>query len=590
MATQESLDRVQQLYVAYYGRPADQEGQEYWADRLDAEGEGAIINAFGNSEEYAALAEGEGNATLVNSIFMQAFGRNADAEGLVYYTGVLESGEKSLAEIALTIINAASGFDRNQFDAKVEAAAAYTADFGAAADYDLVAAKEVVANAEGGLYTPELTPSIEAYQAAQQAVSDYLQNEVAVNEAVAENLEATAIDADEPTDTEIQTALTAELAAAVVDVEAEADFAALDETASVAAAQIAAQKEAYADAVTEAKATVSETTGLQAAINSLLAAEGRLEMALKAELATNQALVGEAARANALNAEAIAVDTIAGNDVLATIDGASFLVVNTDGEVVLADGLTASDYEGLDALISAAQAQYDAETAVATRTELFETAAERVINLEQDVENGDVTQGNGYTVDVEGNVTIELTSAGTGTAPNSQALLNAEADVAAFDKAVAAYEELAALQSEYDGLIEAVEEAEAAFADMDVNFVKYADNAVSTGENDLFIFDEDEGNVTFQAGFGNEGEDQIFIGDSFTRVDVAADETLNTDDLGDSGVLEVFFAQDAGDAVLSFEGKAFAGNAETGFDGVTLTLTGVNIDDLQLENGYISMA
>ena len=65
MATQESLDRVQQLYVAYYGRPADQEGQEYWADRLDAEGEGAIINAFGNSEEYAAKAEGQGNACLL---------------------------------------------------------------------------------------------------------------------------------------------------------------------------------------------------------------------------------------------------------------------------------------------------------------------------------------------------------------------------------------------------------------------------------------------------------------------------------------------------------------------------------------------
>ncbi|MDK2751082.1 MAG: DUF4214 domain-containing protein [Halomonas meridiana] len=588
MATQESLDRVQQLYVAYYGRPADQEGQEYWADRLDAEGEVAIINAFGNSDEYAALAEGEGNATLVNNIFMQAFGRNADAEGLVYYTGVLESGEKSLAEIALTIINAASGFDRNQFDAKVEAAATYTADFGAAADYDLVAAKEVVANAEGGLYTPELTPAIEAYQAAQQAVSDYLQDEVAANETVAENLEANAVDADEPTDLEIQTALTAELNTAVTEVNTTGGITLDTNNASVAAAQIAAQKEAYAEAVTAAKATVSETTGLQAAINSLMAAEGRLETALKTELETNAALNAEFAKFASLNGLTAADYTINADGTVQLTADDSFVVEESNGELSIADAF--ADSKGVDALVSSAQAQFNADTAVTTRTELFEAAAERVINLEAEIDNAEVTEDTGaggdYEIDAEGNVTFDISA----DAPNAQALLNAEANVAAFDEAVAAYEELSALQSEYDDLNEAVEEAEAAFADMDVNFVEYADNAASTGENDLFIFDEDEGNVTFQAGFGNEGEDQIFIGDNFTRFDVAADETLNTDDLGDSGVLEVFFAQAGADAVLSFEGKAFAGNAETGFDGVTLTLTGVNIDDLQLENGYISMA
>ena len=32
MATQASLDRVQELYVAYYGRPADQAGQDEQGD------------------------------------------------------------------------------------------------------------------------------------------------------------------------------------------------------------------------------------------------------------------------------------------------------------------------------------------------------------------------------------------------------------------------------------------------------------------------------------------------------------------------------------------------------------------------------
>ena len=49
MATQASLNTIQSLYVAYYGRPADPAGLEFWANLLDqAEGDlSGIINAFG---------------------------------------------------------------------------------------------------------------------------------------------------------------------------------------------------------------------------------------------------------------------------------------------------------------------------------------------------------------------------------------------------------------------------------------------------------------------------------------------------------------------------------------------------------------
>ncbi len=42
MATAQSIQRVQELYIAYYGRPADPEGLEYWADRLDAVGAASL--------------------------------------------------------------------------------------------------------------------------------------------------------------------------------------------------------------------------------------------------------------------------------------------------------------------------------------------------------------------------------------------------------------------------------------------------------------------------------------------------------------------------------------------------------------------
>jgi predicted nucleic acid-binding Zn-ribbon protein len=608
MATQASLDRVQELYVAYYGRPADQAGQEYWADRLDDEGEGAIINAFGNSAEYDELSEGQGNATLVDNLYQQMFGRPADPEGLTYYTGVLESGDKTLAEIATTILNAASGEDRNDFNAKVEAAAEYTADFGSAEDYDVVAAKDVVENAEGGLYTPELTPSIEEYQDAQQALSDYLQDTVASNETIAEALE----NIDEPTDTQIDGALESALDAAVAAVEDANnadDIDTLSTDATVAAAQIEAQQKAYAEAVDSAEETVSETEGLRAAISSLQSAETRYESALKAEIKTSTEFNGEAAKFSAVNTDAtLTVDTTDGNDVLATILGSddstqkNFLVVD-NGEVVLADDYadSAGDYEGLDALIADAQAQYDAEQAVSKQQGSFETAIEKVINTENGSNDAAAAEDTEYTVDDEGNVTVNLTADTTNgdTAPNSAELLTAQNNAEAFDEAVADYQELAGLQDQVDDLNEAVADAADAIEEQGVDLVEYADGADATDGDDLFIFDADAGDVTLGATadtdteFGFAGEDQLYIGDSFTAVnlDLSGTEELINTDQGDVNTLEVFFGEDGfGNATLSFENKAFAGSAENGFDGTTVTLTGVNAEDLQLENGYISIA
>ena len=605
MATQASLDRVQELYVAYYGRPADQAGQEYWADRLDDEGESAIIDSFGNSAEYDELSEGQGNATLVDNLYQQMFGRPADPEGLTYYTGVLESGEKSLAEIAVTILNAASGVDLNDFNAKVEAAAEYTETYGSAEDYDIVAAKDVVDSAEGGLYTPELTPSIEEYQDAQQAVSDYLQETVASNETIAEALEGN----DEPTDTEIDDALESALedaVAAVEDANSADDITDLSTDASVAAAQIAAQQKAYAEAVDSAEETVSETEGLRAAISSLQSAETRYESALKAELETSSEFTGEAAKFSAVNTDAnVTVDADDTDKLLATIavttdDGnggttttqADFLVVDGNGDVVLADAYadSASDYEGLDALISDAQAQYDAEQAVSKQNDALTGAANKVADLD------DTTETVSFTDDGKGEVTLSFTDASGETSASAE-LVDAQADVKAFDEAVADYQELNTLQGQVDDLNDAVDDAEEAIEEQGVDLVEYADGADATDGDDLFIFDADAGDVSLGTAdadteFGFAGEDQLYIGDSFTAVnlDLSGTEELINTDQGDVNTLEVFFQQDGADTKLYFENKAFAGSAENGFDGTEITLTGVNAEDLQLENGYISIA
>ena len=133
MATQENLNLAQQLYVAYYGRPADAAGLQFWAENIEANGVDAAISAFGNSAEYTERFGDLSNEALVNGIYQQAFGRDADAGGLAFYTEKLENGELDLANIALTIVQNATDTDAQDAStlaAKVSVADMYTAAAG----------------------------------------------------------------------------------------------------------------------------------------------------------------------------------------------------------------------------------------------------------------------------------------------------------------------------------------------------------------------------------------------------------------------------------------------------------------------------
>lgn len=130
MATQQSLDTVQKAYIGYYGRPADPAGLEYWADRLDDEGGNlsAIINAFGTSQEYTDRFEGMSNAELVNNLYQQLFNRDVEPEGLDFYVAKLESGESTLADISLDIMNGAQNSDATALANKLAVAKMVTAE------------------------------------------------------------------------------------------------------------------------------------------------------------------------------------------------------------------------------------------------------------------------------------------------------------------------------------------------------------------------------------------------------------------------------------------------------------------------------
>lgn len=153
MATQAYLDLAQSLYIAYYGRAADQGGLEFWADKIQEDGLEPVLADFGNSAEFQDRFADLSNEELVDNLYQQLFDRSADIEGLQFYVGVLESGDKNLAEIAYEILQGAQEPDSTTLASKLEAANAYTAEAGD--DYvleDGIAAVEGAAQAD-----PDLT-------------------------------------------------------------------------------------------------------------------------------------------------------------------------------------------------------------------------------------------------------------------------------------------------------------------------------------------------------------------------------------------------------------------------------------------------
>lgn len=122
------IQTIQDCYIAYYGRPADPGGLDYWVGRLDAAGGDltAIVDAFGTSAEFTERFGDLETTELINAIYQRLFKRDAEEGGLSFYANMLDSGEKSLGSIALDILNGTQGDDLVLLDEKRAVAEAFT--------------------------------------------------------------------------------------------------------------------------------------------------------------------------------------------------------------------------------------------------------------------------------------------------------------------------------------------------------------------------------------------------------------------------------------------------------------------------------
>ena len=139
--------QLQQQYIAYFGRPGDPAGIQYWLDSGITESEfAASIHA---QDEYQTSTVGsKSTADQIDSLYQNLFGRSADPAGLIYWTVEVDAGRKSLSDLAVDLIysteNPSEGneeqaaADKAVLDAKVASAELFTADINA--DTDLIKA------------------------------------------------------------------------------------------------------------------------------------------------------------------------------------------------------------------------------------------------------------------------------------------------------------------------------------------------------------------------------------------------------------------------------------------------------------------
>ena len=136
MAASTYFAQVQQLYIAYFGRPADTVGLAYWAAQIDAaNGSIAAVQAgFSASTESQALFGNKSTIDKVTAIYQNAFNRAPEPAGLAYWVAQLDSGKVTQAQASWTIQQSAGAGDAAAVQNKLTAAQAFTAQIDTTAE------------------------------------------------------------------------------------------------------------------------------------------------------------------------------------------------------------------------------------------------------------------------------------------------------------------------------------------------------------------------------------------------------------------------------------------------------------------------
>lgn len=139
--------QVQQLYVGLLGRAADQGGLNWWVDQVTTGGKTLedIRASFVTSTEYKAVyGATTSRSDLVKAIYSNLFERTPSADEIKFWA---ETDTRPADQLVAAFIQFASANDQKTIDNKVFVANTYTSTVGA--DFNKDAAAAVIANVDG---------------------------------------------------------------------------------------------------------------------------------------------------------------------------------------------------------------------------------------------------------------------------------------------------------------------------------------------------------------------------------------------------------------------------------------------------------
>ena len=145
---------LEKAYIAYFGRPADPAGIQFWVDAVNHSGSATdLINQFGNSVEYQSLYSHATSNDIVTSLYQHLFNRTPETAGLNFWAQNLDAGKVTVASIAFELVNGAQNSDLTILNEKVAAATTFTAALDTQREVDLYSNDTSASNARKWLST-----------------------------------------------------------------------------------------------------------------------------------------------------------------------------------------------------------------------------------------------------------------------------------------------------------------------------------------------------------------------------------------------------------------------------------------------------
>jgi hypothetical protein len=119
-------ERVQELHLAYFGRPAKVDELRGFSDAMAKTSFEAVSLLLSQSREYTYGMQGLSHQQVVDKLYMNLFGRHGDEAGLKFYTDALVSGKVGIDIVVRSFLDSAQGYDWTVLDNRLVGAEIFT--------------------------------------------------------------------------------------------------------------------------------------------------------------------------------------------------------------------------------------------------------------------------------------------------------------------------------------------------------------------------------------------------------------------------------------------------------------------------------